>query len=63
MAKKKTKKKTKKKKRPSKAQLEKWIQMASKGKGQEFLKGVKMLGGIPTPGMGMGPGTHGHLPM
>ena len=63
MAKKKTKRKksTKKKKKMSRLELEKYIKMASSGKGKEFLLGIKMLGGIPTASMGMGPGTHGHL--
>ena len=63
MAKKKTtKKKVSKKKKMSRTQLEKYIKMASSGKGAKYLLGVKMLGGVPTAGMGMGPGTHGHLP-
>ena len=58
--KKKTKKQTKKRKRKklTLAEKKKYIRMAGYGKGKEYLLGVKMLGGIPGLGMGMGPGTH-----
>ena len=57
MAKKKTKKKAGKKKLTM-AQKRKYIKMASEGSGMEYLMGVRMLGGISSKNMGMGPGTH-----
>jgi hypothetical protein len=50
--------KKKKKRKLSLAEKKKYIKMASHGVGKEFLLGVKMLGGVATPGAGAGVGHH-----
>ncbi len=63
MVKKKAKKKAKKKRKLTLAEKAKYSHLAGYGSGMDYLKAMKMLGGINTKNMGMGPGTHGHPAM